>query len=194
MLTKNQKKVLRLLAVSYHRDYSINEIARMVGISPNGAYKILKTFEKEGILGVRAIAHIKSYRLLFENEHTVRLLALAFSDRPEGRAALRSQDLQRLKSVTKACVIFGSYITKKANPEDLDVLFVLDKENFAQYQKQLTVVQDITPVKIHDVIQTTEDLHQNLRKYDPIVIDSLRGGVVLWGTDIVVQVIMDAYR
>ncbi len=166
----------------------------MVGISPNGAYKILKTFEKEGILEARAIAHIKSYRLLFENEHTARLLALAFSDRLEGRAALRSQDLQRLKSVTKACVIFGSYITKKTKPEDLDVLFVLDKENFSQYKKQLASVQDITPVRIHDVIQTIEDLHQNLLKHDLIVIDSLREGVVLWGIDIVVRVIMDAYR
>ena len=152
VLTKNQKKVLRLLAVSVNKDYSINDIAKIVGVAPNGAYKILKKFEKESILVVKEIANIRSYKLNFENENTTRWLELAFSDTLEGRERLRAEDLQILKSVSKACVIFGSYITSKQKPSDLDVLFVLEKNTFDQYKKILMKVQDITPIKIQDII------------------------------------------
>ena len=194
VLTKNQKKVLRLLAVSYSKDYSINDVARRVSVAPNGAYKILRKFQKEGILIIKEIANIKSYRLYFENENTVRLLELAFSDGMDGRLKLRAQDVQRLKPVTEACVIFGSYTTNKPKPSDLDVLFVMEKQKFEQYKKELAKVQDITPIKIQDVVQTSADLLQNLKKNDPIITEALRNGVVLWGINIVVRVIKNSYK
>ncbi|SRR3989344_68430 len=194
VLTKNQKKVLRLLAVSVNKDYSINDIAKIVGVAPNGAYKILKKFEKESILVVKEIANIRSYKLNFENENTTRWLELAFSDTLEGRERLRAEDLQILKSVSKACVIFGSYITSKQKPSDLDVLFVLEKNTFDQYKKILMKVQDITPIKIQDIIQTNIDLLQNIKINDPVIVGALRNGVVLWGIDVLVRVIKNAYR
>ena len=183
-----------MLAVSYSKDYSINDVARRVSVAPNGAYKILRKFQKEGILIIKEIANIKSYRLYFENENTVRLLELAFSDGMDGRLKLRAQDVQRLKPVTEACVIFGSYTTNKPKPSDLDVLFVMEKQKFEQYKKELAKVQDITPIKIQDVVQTSADLLQNLKKNDPIITEALRNGVVLWGINIVVRVIKNSYK
>ncbi len=194
VLTKNQKKVLRLLAVSSNKDYSINNVAKFVNLAPNGAYKILKKFEKEGILIFKEIANIKSYRLNFENKNTVRVLELAFSVALEGRVKLRAEDLQSLKSVTKACVIFGSYITSKQKPSDLDVLFIVEKDVFEQYKKNLAKVQDITPITIQDVVQTSADLLQNLKNNDPVIFEALKNGVVLWGVEMIVRVIKNAYK
>ena len=53
-------------------------------------------------------------------------------------------------------------------------------------------MQDITPVKIQDVVQTIDDLKQNLKKDDPIIMTSLRTGMVLWGFDVIVEVIKNA--
>ena len=70
MLTKNEKKVLRLLLTAFDRQYSINNIAKECGLVPNGAYKILKKFEEEGILKAKHIANIKSYSINFDDEKT----------------------------------------------------------------------------------------------------------------------------
>jgi len=193
MFTQNEKRVLRFLAASLGKDHSINDVAKACGIAPNGAYKILVKFEGEGALKAKQIANIKSYTLNFEHEKTVCILELVLMpDTLEGRVKARADDLQLLKSLTQACVLFGSYITAKQKPGDLDVLFVLKRTNFGAYKQALAKVQDIIPVKIQDVVQTREDIIENLKKNDPVVTDALRYGVVLWGADVLVQVIEHA--
>lgn len=195
VLTEKETEVLRLLAASYKKDYSINTIAKIIGVTPNGAYKILKRFEKEGILEVKPIANIKAYKLNFEDEKTLRVLELAFMPKEmEGRTKLRANDLQRLKSITKACILFGSYITTKKEPGDLDVLFVLDESQFSSYKNILEKVKDIIPIKIQDVVQTMEDLRQNLKKEDPVIVEALRNGIVLWGFSTLVKVIKSVHK
>ncbi len=193
MLTANEKRILRFLATSVGKDYSINDVAKACSITPNGTYKILTKLKKEGVLNVKQIANIKSYKLNLEHEKTVRVLELALMpELPEGRVKARACDLQPLKSITQACVIFGSYITTKQKPGDLDILFVLERKNFEEYKKALAKVGDIVPVKIQDVVQTSEDITQNLKKNDQVIIEALRYGIVLWGFDLLAQVIKDA--
>ncbi|VVB81273.1 Uncharacterised protein [uncultured archaeon] len=189
ILTANEKGVLRLLASSAGKNLSMNEIGKACGVSSGGAYKILTKLGKEGILKVENIANIRAYRLDFESEKTSRVLELALmSDSLEGRVRARAEDLKALKTVAKACILFGSYITTKKEPGDLDVLFVLERKNFEAYKKALAKVQDIVPVKVQDVVQTGDDLRNNLKNNDPIVVEALRNGVVLWGFDVLVQV------
>ena len=193
ILTVNEKRVLRFLAASTGKDYSINDIAKMCRLTPNGAHKLLTKLEKEGVMKAKAIANLKVYKLDFESEKTTLVLELAFMpDALEGRVKMRAEDLKPLKAATKACVLFGSYIATKKEPGDLDALFVLKRSNFEVYKQALAKVQDIAPVKIQDVVQTTDDLRQNLKKNDPIVTEALRNGVVLWGFDVLVQVIRNA--
>ncbi len=196
ILTENEKHVLRFLAVKPEADYSINDVAKACSITPNGAYKMLRKLEKEGVLKAKHIANIKAYKPDFDNEKTKRIYELAFMPDTliQGRIKLRADDFKQLKAVTKACILFGSYITTKQKPEDLDALFVLEKGNFESYKKALAKVQDITPVNIHDVVQTTDDLRQNLKKNDPIVTEALHKGIALWGFDVIVQVIKNATK
>lgn len=192
VLTVKEKRVLRWLAASGGKEYSINEIARACRMTPNGTYKILKKFEKEGILKVQPIANIRAYRLDFGSEKTTRVLELALMpDALTGRLKMRENDLRAMKAVTQAGVLFGSYITTKRAPGDLDILFVVERTNFEAYKRTLGKVQDITPVNIHDVVQTAVDLQQNLKKGDPIVIEALRNGIVLWGFATLVEAIKD---
>lgn len=51
MITANERKVLKFILVHFDTEHSINQIAKECVLSPNGAYKILKKFEKEEILG-----------------------------------------------------------------------------------------------------------------------------------------------
>lgn len=193
MLTKNEKQVLRFLAAELRKDFSINEIARLCRLSPNGAYKLLKKLEKEGILKAKDVANIRAYKLDFENEKTEQILGLAFiPDRLEGRIKIRAQDFKPLEKIVDICILFGSYVSEKKKPRDLDVLFVFKQKDFKDYKKALASVQDIVPAKIQDIVQTGNDLLQNLKKGDPVIKNIFKKGVVLWGFGRLTEVVRNA--
>ncbi len=194
ILTVNEKKLLKFLAVSV-RDYSINEVARKCVLTPNGAYKILKKLENEGVIKPKRVANILSYKLDFSNAKTVKLLELSFiPEKIEGRIKHRAEDLKPLKNITSICIMFGSYITEKKEPEDLDLLFVLEQKQFNNYKEIFNKIKDIIPIKIQDVIQTSKDLMENIKKEDPVVLASIKQGIVLWGFEELIKVIENAYK
>lgn len=191
MITENEKKVLRLILTAFGSDYSINNIAKECGLTPNGAYKILKKFENEGILKYKKIANIKSYKINFDNEKTTKILELVLMQDTKGRIEYRTKDLESLRKITKVGILFGSYITAKKEPNDLDILFVFERANYKEYKKRLAGIKEITPVKIHDIIQTEEDLATNIKEKNKAVLNALKNGIVLWGQETMVRVIKD---
>ncbi len=194
ILTIKEKRLLRFLAIS-HDDYSINDLAKECDLTPSGCHKMLKKLEKEEIVKAKKIANIISYKLNFEGNNTKSILHLVFvPDTLEGRVKLRAQDLGPMKEYTTICILFGSYVTSKQHPSDLDILFVIKKSGYQKYKATLATVRDITPLKIQDVIQTAEDLEENFKKNDPVIIAAIRFGIVLWGFDALVEVIKDAHK
>lgn len=195
MLTNNERKVLRLLLASPLEHFSVNQIARMCKLSPNGAYKILKKFELEGILNPVSIANIISYKLDFENPKTQRVLELALSPKQlSSRIKQRMEDLKPLKAAALACILFGSYATAKTLPNDLDVLFILDRKNYEKYSKLLNEIRAICPTKIHDVIQTKADFSTSIKDKNAAVISTVKEGIILWGEEIIVEVVKNFYQ
>ncbi|MBU0930315.1 MAG: winged helix-turn-helix domain-containing protein [Nanoarchaeota archaeon] len=193
MLTDNEKKVLKFLMISSNH-YSINDIAKNCRLAPNGAYKILKKLENTGIIYFEEIGRIKAYRINFENPLTKNYLEIALTDDriKESKIKIRIQDFRELKSLCKAAVIFGSYITEKKNPNDIDVLFIMDADNYKEYNAKLEDIRNIIPYKIHDVIQTQKDFIKNLKKQDKIIIEAVKNGLVLWGHAFIVNSIENA--
>ncbi len=194
MPTFNEKNVLRTLLTAFKEDYSINEIARKCNLSPNGALKILKKFEIEGILISRKIANIKSYSINFENEKTRNILELSLMDELRGRLKFRSEDLELLKKITISCIIFGSYADLKKEPKDMDVLLIIDKSKFKEYRKNSSEIFKTIPIKVHDVIQTERDFIENIYKKDKVIINILRQGIILWGHRKIIEFIENEYR
>jgi len=189
MLTKNEKKVLRYITANYNSYPSINKIAKDCKLTPNGAYKILRKFEKENILKFKKISNIKAYHLDFENIKTKNIMELAFMpDEIKGRISYRIEDLKPLKTLTKICALFGSYIIKeKAN--DLDVLFVLERKNYGKYKDKLREIKPILPTKLHDMVQTRQDLIENIKNGNKIIPTILEKGIFLWGYDELVNIL-----
>lgn len=195
MITDNEKKILRFLLANFDKDYSINEIAKNCGLAPNGAYEALKKFEKKGILLFKKIGNLKSYKINFESIEANKLLELILiPDYQESKIRYRYNDLKPLKNITKLCIIFGSYITKKEKPNDIDVIFVIRKADYKKYAEVLDKIKRVMPFKLHDIIQTKDDLNKNIRKRDKIIIKALSEGVVLWGHEFLIEVIKNAAK
>ncbi len=189
MITSNEKRVLRYLVVHFDRDQSINEIAKECSLSPNGAYKILLKFEKEGVLQEKKISNIKSFKVRGDTPKAKTILKLAFLDDFTIRLEQRYNDLRPLQEVTLACIAFGSYVTTKASPNDLDLVIVIEQKKFETYTEILKKVQLVTPIKIHDIIQTTGDLIKSLREDNKVIRQAFQYGKVLWGHDTVIEVL-----
>jgi DNA-binding Lrp family transcriptional regulator len=193
MITANEKKILRFLLTNLDKDYSINEIAKRSGLAPNGAYEILKKLESTGVLLSKKIANLKSYKINFDSIEANKLLELALiPNYRESKISYRYGDLKPLEKVTKLCIIFGSYITKKEKPNDIDIVFVIKKADYKKYSQALDKVKMIMPFKLHDVLQTKEDLIKNIKKRDSIIIKAVSEGAVLWGHEFIIGVIKNA--
>lgn len=194
VFTENERKVLKFIGAS-GGNVSINDLSNQINISTGSAYKVLTKFEKEGVITAFPISNIVTYPFNFTNEKTKPVIELVYApEQLENKIKMRAYDLKPLKDTTQLCLLFGSYITSKQNPSDLDILFVIEKEKFVDYKKALTKVQLITPIKIQDVVQTKEDLIQNIRKQDPIIVEALKKGIALWGFELLAEVIQDARK
>ena len=191
MFTKNERRVLRYLIAHFNSETSINQIARECQLSPNGAYKILKKFEEEEVLERRKIANVISYKLIIKTSRAQKIVELAFLYKLEGRMRYREQDLKPLQEATQLALVFGSYITKKEQPGDLDVLFIIRKRDYTKYHKLKETVELVLPVKLHDILQTKSDLKENMLKRNPAILNALSEGVVLWGQDFLLGVLKD---
>src|SRR3989344_39747 len=195
MITNNEKKILRILLSNINSDYSINEIARKCDLAPNGAYEILKKFEEKEILISKKIANSKSYKLNFSSREANKLLELVLMpDYNNIKIRNRYNDLKLLESLTDLCIMFGSYITAKEKPNDLDVLFVFDKKNYKKYSEAIEKVNRVLPLKLHDVIQTRDDLVKNIKNDEKLIINMIFDGVVLWGHEFLIEVLKNAIK
>lgn len=194
MITNNEKKILRFLLANFNSDYSINEIAKKCGLAPNGAYEILKKFEKKDILSIKKIANTKSYKINFDSIEAKKLLELVLMPNyRESKISYRYNDLKPLKEVTKLCIIFGSYL-KKEKPNDIDIILVIRKADYEKYSEILEKVKKVTPYKLHDVIQTKSDLEKSIKKGEKIIIESISEGEVLWGHDFLIEIIKNVAK
>jgi len=193
MLTHNEKKILKFLFSSF-ADQSINHIAKSCNITPNGTLKILKKLEKEGILKRKEIGKLHSYYLDFNNEKTTAILNIALREEFIERVKYRFDDLSPLRDLTDAAIIFGSYLDIKKEPNDLDILFIIKPDKFKEYKKASLRVFQAIPTKVHDVLQTEEDLKNNLIKHDKVIFEILRTGIIFWGHEKLIEIVKNEYK
>lgn len=188
MITKKQSKVLKFLATGSYSENYVNNIAKECNLAVSGSQWILKNLEKQGILNHQDIGNIKSYSINF-NEKSKNILSLAYSEKLSNKLENRYRELKSLNEVSKVVIVFGSYLHKK-DPNDMDILFILDKNSdYEKFNEKLKEVRHIVPIKIHDIQQTKKDLIENIKNKDKIIIQSLRKGVLLWGNNYLIKVL-----
>lgn len=193
LFTDNEAKLLTYLFRHYHEKLSINELAKNVGITPKGAYKILKKFEADSLVVKEKIANAQIYALHFANEKTEYLLkyVLKSAKAPNSYVKVLEQDLESLKEVVKGAIVFGSVLEKGLKAHDIDLLVVIDKQKLSALKAKIKEFETTSPKKTHLVIQTADDLQRNLQKQDPVIAEILQKGYIIYGHSLFYDVIKD---
>ena len=195
-LTKNEARMASFLLRNFTERYSINSLAKELGLSPMGARKIAMKMEKARILKSEAISNAIYYypNLAEEIGRKTAELVLAYKDL-NAYAKAQAKDLEQLRPYALCAALFGSVLTKAEKAGDIDVLLVLEEGQLSKAHKQLLEIQSIKPKKIGEMMQSREDLVRNIRKRDAPLLDAIRTGQVLWGSEIIVEAIKnDASR
>lgn len=190
MATENESKVLRFLTKHFDENYSINQLAKQLSMTPMGMHKLLKRLEQRDLVKQKELANAKFCHINFDSDIARKSAELAlFEDIKQPFAKAQAKDMERLKPEVKAAILFGSVLNKGDKANDIDILVVFDKKDYDAFQKKLRELQKIKTKRINPVMQTPQDLINNLKKKDKIVLDAIKTGKILWGQQEIVEAI-----
>lgn len=193
-ITQNGMRLLSFLSRRFSERYSINQIAREMKLSPRGAYKMLKSMEMQGILKPERIGNSVFYHINFESDFAVKAAGLSlFEEIISPYAKVQAKDLQALKKKASAVILYGSVLKDGSKAEDVDIMAVVEQEDYPLFRKALAELQNKKPKHIHAVVMSREDLRNNLAKKDAVILEILNKGNILWGQDVVVEAIKYSY-
>ncbi|MBU0627645.1 MAG: winged helix-turn-helix domain-containing protein [Nanoarchaeota archaeon] len=189
-LTQNEARVMDFLIRNFQERNSVNEIGKRLELSPMGAYKILKKLEKINAVVPEKIGNALYYKPNLNEEIGAKLSELVLiQNNLSPYAQIQAEDLNPLKDSTLCCVLFGSVLTKGKEANDIDILVILEKKDFSRVSKELSKIKSLKPKKIHELMQTKEDLLKNIQKGDKVILDIIKTGKILWGAEIIVEAI-----
>lgn len=192
-LTKNEARAIDFLIRNFKEKNSINELGKKLSISPRGIYKILKKLEKAKALIPERIGNAVYYRINLNEDPVLKLAEFVLMQNSlNPYAQIQAEDLKQLKGIAQSCILYGSVLTKGREARDIDVLIVLDKKHFTKVNDILDKIKSLKPKKVHEVMQTKEDIMNNIKKGDKVVLDIIRKGKVLWGAEIIVGAIKNS--
>ena len=191
-LTENEAKIVDFLIRNFKERNSINEIGRKLNISPPGAHKILRKLEKIKAVQPEKIGNAIYYKANLNNELGLKLAEYVLSQNELiAYAKVQADDLNSLHGIASSCILFGSVLSKGRDARDIDVMLVVEEKDFKKLHKKLEEIKEMSPKKIHDAVQSREDLVKNIRKNDEVILDIIKKGRILWGSEIIVEAIKD---
>ena len=193
MLSQNDFRVISFLVRRIRERYSINELARQLKVTPRGMHKLLKRLEEQTIVKQQRLANAVYYEINFESDKASKLAEFSIMEdqkKPYVRAQIR--DLERLRNLVKSVILFGSVLKKGERANDIDILVILEKNQYKKFHEALKELQNLKTKQIQTVLQTPEEMVVNLKKADPVLESIIKEGHVLWGQDVVVRIIKEA--
>ncbi|MFH1134313.1 MAG: hypothetical protein V1735_07555 [Nanoarchaeota archaeon] len=180
LLTDLEKEIVLKLFKEFHKDYNSSSIAREIGKSRVGAFKALRSLETKGFVKGKLLGKARFYTLNLESSFTRKTVELLLMEEANQKQRWVDEFRGLFPSITVA-TLFGSMIHNEKVANDIDLLLVYPETKNAQVNDFLKEKNEILLKRIHPVKQTKEDLENNLKRKDAVVLDALRTGVVLHG-------------
>lgn len=194
-ISENELKTLNFLVRHFTEKYSINQLAKKLGITPKGLHKLLKRLEKNNIVESEKLANAVFYKLNFSSDFARKSAELSlFEDIKLPYARVQARDLESLRKFCLAAILFGSVLEKGDKAGDIDVLLVFEKKNYKKVRQEVGKIQSLKPKHIQTVVQTPQDLINNFKKPDEVMLEILRTGKILWGHDIIVNSVKESVK
>jgi len=181
---EKQERVLKILLKDISKKHTVTTLAKEIGISRVGAWKILKKLEKDKLINLTQVekgkTNMYTITLNWDNPVTEKTLALVLTKEAVTQQRWIS-NFAELKNKTDFLILYGSIIHSPKEANDIDVLgIVSNKKNFVEINNILEKIQKTQLKKIHAINFTPKEFMHELKKPNKAFIDALKKGVILF--------------
>lgn len=189
-ITSNEIRLVLKILKNPKNDYNANNISKELGISSMGALKIARKLEKEGILTSRQIGKGIFYSIDFKNSYAKNFLLFILKRELQCSSPYVKRWITEIKKIKNSslAILFGSVLTKNEKAEDIDVLFISSQKKFNELKKEIEQLNKINDKKIHPIFQSKQDIIDNIKKQDKIILNAING-IVVFGEEILLEII-----
>lgn len=191
-LSNKEIEILLVLLKDISIDFNANSITKRIKITPAGAFKAMKNIEKKRLITGKKMGKATFYKVNIGSYYAFRIMETLLINEARVKASRWLDEFRDLFKYAEIVIIFGSVINdiKKAN--DIDLLVVFKKENNDKIDDIIKERGLISIKPIHLIKQTLEDLNNNLRKKDKVILNAIKNGYVLNGYEKILEVIKNA--
>lgn len=183
---KSSTEILKILLKDFSIKPTITSLAREIGMSRVGVWKVLKKLMAEKLVVLSSIGTGKTstytISLNWDNQLTEKVLALALTEE-----ALKNQrwlsNFIELENKIDFLIIYGSIIHSPKEANDIDILGVAGENKFLKIELSLKNIQKTQIKKIHALNFTHTEFKQELKKSNKAIRDAVKKGVILFGQE-----------
>lgn len=180
-ITENEMNFILTLLKNPEHELNSRNISKIINITPMGSLKIAKRIEKQGISSSKQIGKTIIYKLNLDKDYVKQYVKFLLQREAESSSAYIKRWIADLKKIKKAeiIVLFGSVLKKSDEAKDIDALIVVEKANLNHAEKEIEEINLLNKKKIHPIFQTKEDLKKNIKSLDKVILNSIKGIVIL---------------
>src|SRR3989338_8564479 len=180
-------EILKILAKESTTQPTITDLAREIGLTRVGMWKMLKKLESEKVILLSQIGSGKTstytVALNWGNPLVEKQLAVFFTE-----DALNYQrwlfSFAELEDKVEFLILYGSILHTPKKVNDIDLLAVVSrKERFIQIEETLQKIQKTQVKKIHLISVTPSELSEELKKQNRAYSEVIKKGVILFGQE-----------
>lgn len=179
-ITENEMHFILAILKTPEQELNARSISKLIGITHMGTSKIAKRLEKECIISSKTIGKAIIYKLNLSKDYVKQYIKFLLQREAEHSNAYLKRWVEELKKLKKAeaIILFGSVIKKGEQANDIDAIIVVRKNNFKSLRKEIEEINIVNTKKIHPIFQTKEDLRENIKSEDKVVLNAIKGIVV----------------
>lgn len=180
------KRVLLHLLKDFSSIHTITTLAKELGLSRVGIWKILKKLEERKYVSLKSVGKGKTstsiVKINWENPLVEKTLSLYLTE-----DAIRQRrwqvNLAELEKVVDFSILYGSIVHSPQEAGDIDILGIAPKKSFVKVQIAIDKAQKTQSKKIHSINFTESEFKTELQKANKAFTDAVKKGVILLGQE-----------
>ncbi len=179
-------KVLIMLLKEPFVVHTATSLAKSVGLTRQGVWKILHKLSKNKLIILESIGKnktsISTIKLNWDNFVTEKTLSLLLT-----KESLKEQrwivNFKELCNNVEFLIIFGSILINPKESNDIDIIAVVKKKNFKKVEEIISKIQKTQFKKIHLIDLTKTEFIYEIKEANKAYVDALKKGIILYGQD-----------
>lgn len=200
MMTMNKRaeQILLILFRDIFIIHTATSLAKILGMSRWGIWKILKELENNQliVLTPMGVGKTSVYTVKLNLESVILPICLVLTLTKESLKYERWRaNFKELANHTDFLILYGSILHSPKEANDIDILGVIsDNDKFVKVNYIIGKLQKTQVKKIHSLNFTPEEFKYEIRKSNKAFIDAVKKGVLLYGQENFVKLIMEIHK